>query len=250
MHFKVREHTQLVSSVVDRVKEHSKKGVLLLLPGGSFLDIAGEMFSQISDSFEDLSFLTITTVDERYFENLSDAAAKEGSNLKQLIAVKGAKKLEKKGARFVAAQNKGETLREASKNFDSFLTRAIHSEDLYKLAIIGVGSDYHTLGIMPHKQEYCAYFKKNYATGYNLEDFTKSENPFKERITMNFNGLMKMDDVFLYAVGSSKKTVLRNLVAANSPTNREISQRPVLFLHELKKDVYIFTDQNIYDERP
>ncbi len=248
MKFTIHTSTEISLSIANKIISHRDKKVLLLLPGGSFLDLIPEIFATILKSAEsnvvELNFLTITVIDERYQEG---KAEHQDSNFSQINAVAEAHELRQKGVTFYSVLKEGLSLEDTAREYDQFITNAIHGEGMHKIGVLGVGTDYHLAGIMPLKQEYYNKFKSNYVCGYRISEVSDSDNEHEERVTLNFNGIMKLDDVSLYAIGPNKYTILRNLVAANAPTIKEISDKPVLFLHELKKDVEIYTDQELFD---
>lgn len=248
MKFDIHKDTELPDSLASRIISSRQTKVLLLLPGGSFLKIVDGLFKSMlkeaNSQGVDLDFLTITAIDERY---KAGAAKHSDSNFTTLVSSKQVKALKAKGAKFHQILQDGLSLEDTAKEFDHFITNAIHAEETKIIGVLGVGTDYHLAGILPLKQEYYNSFKSNYVSGYKVEDVSDIENPHSERITLNFNGIMKLEDVSLYATGPNKYAVLRNLVAAHTPTIKEIADRPALFLHELKKDVNIYTDQQLFD---
>jgi 6-phosphogluconolactonase/glucosamine-6-phosphate isomerase/deaminase len=233
----------LSADLFEEVKKNlAKREVLLLLPGGSAIPIIEELLKLLlSLPAADLEKLTVTTIDERYEDDPDHAE----SNYLALATLPHFTALLKKGMHAHQVLRKGDTLTLATRRFDQLITKAVHS-DTYVIGCLGVANDYHIAGILPHKEEYYPIFKRNYVTGYDIDDISMIDNPSRYRITLNFNGMMQVDDLILFAVGPSKWRVLKNLVAIESPTIKDISRNPVFVLHELKKKVRIYTDQEIY----
>ena len=114
--------------------------------------------------------------------------------------------------------------------------KPIFEGDYFKIALLGIGPDSHTAGILPNenKDEFDKTFlSENLVVGY------VNNGQFKERITLTPKALEKMDSIIAYAVGENKHEALNNLKTKNLT-----HLYPATLLGKLQ-NVEIFTDQNI-----
>lgn len=103
------------------------------------------------------------------------------------------------------------------------------------IAVMGIGEDGHTAGIMPG--EYNIDFSGN----ANVVSYTvpKTVSMYTDRITTTFTFLKTyIDEAFVYAVGPKKRKAIEALEAADA----DIKKTPALIFKQMKS-VKIFTDK-------
>jgi 6-phosphogluconolactonase len=205
----------IANSISYQLKNNKK--VLWLIAGGSVTKIAALARVRLADSM--LGNLAITLTDERFVpQNDSE------SNWRQL-EYSGFKP---SGAKLYPVLN-GFDLEKTTKDYDDTLRQLINEAD-FKIALFGMGADGHFAALFPRYAQ--LHDSEKYALG-----FTNSPKPPKQRMTMTFAAIQKLDEAVLFAVGDEKKPAIEKL-------NQHVSidEQPAQFLKKLPK-VTIFNDQ-------
>lgn len=163
------------------------RGVLWLLSGGSAVEPAVGASKLLGS--QDLSRLSISLVDERY-----GAPGHQDSNWRKILE-----------AGFEFGNSKaypilsGEPAERTAAEYNQYLERQLAESDL-KLALLGIGADGHTAGIMPNSP---AVGSEDYAVYYEAPDY--------KRLTITPKGLARMDEAVVYCRGDEKAQALSNL---------------------------------------
>lgn len=194
--------------------------VLLLLSGGSGIDIALKLQSLLAR--KNLTSLYVTLTDERYGEldnsdenwrQLLDAGfALPGANLYRPLV--------------------GKDIIETTNQFNNWLDDQISAAD-YRIGIFGIGSDNHTAGIKPNSQP--AGITK-WAYSYNGDDF--------ERITVSTATIEKLNKIVAQASGVAKLEAIKQLFSSDSP----IDSHPNQALKSVESSNF-YTDQKIEEAK-
>ncbi len=104
----------------------------------------------------------------------------------------------------------------------------------HRVAVLGIGSDGHTAGIMPAlEEEFKETFDDRYVAGYS------STHAHKDRITLTPQALLMCTHLVVVAVGDEKRSILHRVL--NEQPEPPLYQLPaVLIRHHLHASV--FTD--------
>jgi 6-phosphogluconolactonase/glucosamine-6-phosphate isomerase/deaminase len=108
------------------------------------------------------------------------------------------------------------------------------------IAIMGIGSDGHTAGIMPFPKNHTLFQKlfedeDRWVVSYDAED----KNPYPLRITVTIPFLKKnVQQVIAFVVGQEKSTALRYVIA----TDESVAKTPARVMREIPATVQLFTD--------
>lgn len=197
-----------------------KKRVLWLVPGGSNIPISVLIMDDIrkSVSEDDMKNLSVSLTDERYGD-----IGHSDSNWKQLhdahFNIQGVKILP-------VLENK--PLSETVKNFDYLLENTLPAVD-FVIGQFGIGADGHIAGVLPHTE---GIMDKRNTIGYKSEAYT--------RISVTLNFFKKIDKVFVFAFGDSKKEALTLLRTKNTT----IEDTPSMVLYDTK-EAFVYSDQSI-----
>jgi len=218
------------------VSERSKKGkLLLLLSGGSAIQMYRQVFEELSSSQQDFSMLTVSLFDERFVP--VDSA---DSNAKQLDDAGVVDLVHKMNARWlpylVTGQSGQEVAAQVSRQFSSLI-----DEGSQLIILAGLGDDGHTAGLLPthHKLTLNKVFESTQVVEYyQLPDDTV--NPYRYRVTATPALLPHADLVILYAVGDKKHSPLQRLVQREGT----LSQLPALALLS-SQELIVITDQSV-----
>jgi 6-phosphogluconolactonase len=195
----------------------NNKKVLWLIAGGSVTRIAALVCANLAD--RKLGNLSITLTDERFVPQNDPE-----SNWRQL---------ENSGFKLSSAKLypvlNGFDLEKSTKDYDDTLRQLINEAD-FKIALFGMGADGHFAALFP------GFAQLHESEKYALS-FSNSPKPPKQRMTMTFTAIQKLDGAVLFAVGDEKKPAIEKL-------NRQVSidEQPAQFLKKLPK-VTIFNDQ-------
>ena len=189
-----------VAEILSRTIEAKLAGghsVLWLLSGGSAIKVAVLAAGRLAG--KDVSRLTVSLADERY-----GPAGHQASNWKQLIDA---------GFRLDGAilrqLLKGHTPAQTVAGFEKLLTAAAGS---YKIALLGMGADGHTAGILPESP---ALNEAGLVSFYQGPDY--------QRLTLSGHGLKNLDEAVLFTTGDNKLSAIRDL-ATELPANDQPAQ--------------------------
>ena len=199
--------TQLATRIITSLPSH-KKGVLLL-SGGSCVPFE----VALSLLLPDMKNLHVTLVDERFGK-----ASHPDSNWTQLAEV---------GFDFDKFSSHPILLADANanavtKNADTLL-RSLLSESHYTIAILGMGLDTHTAGLLPHSP---ALHSDDFYTFYETQQY--------HRLTMTPHVFNQIDYALVYTAGEDKRTLLETVVAAGT-----IEDQPIQLIQQCRQfDIY------------
>lgn len=211
------------------LREYDKIPVLLLLSGGSSLDLL---------NFLDLTVITqnitVSFLDERYTNKI------ENTNFYNFSKAQLYTYLQKnKNEVFDVIKQKNETLEGAAQRFEKFLHSWKNNYKNGKVIITqGVGEDGHTAGIMPfpeNKSRFRDLFEGDtWVIGYDARE----KNQFPQRITVTNTFLKNVVNVsIVYVKGGNKKEILKKILNENIPSYI----LPAKILLKMK-EVHIFCD--------
>lgn len=140
-------------------------------------------------NIHNISKLTISLADERYghaghkdsnWQQLKDAGLSlDGANLQPIL--------------------KGQDLQQTTKDYALATGKNLRYSD-YKIALVGIGADGHTLGIKPHSP---AVNSGAQVSAYTWEDWT--------RITLTPKAIGQLDEIVAYVMGQEKHRTLDDL---------------------------------------
>lgn len=203
--YKIKALDNVAEKIAASIDQASNGGkVLLLLSGGSVIDLEIRVLNILSNP----RAVTVSLSDER-FGPLTHA----DSNWRQLCdaglldtAVNFAPVLE------------GEDFDTTLKNYRGLLDSAA-SEYSQIIAVLGMGSDGHTAGILPGST---AASSTDTVAGFEGPDF--------KRITVTANFLVNIDKAVVYAVGDSKHYQIDRL-SEDVP----LAEQPVQLLKHIKE---------------
>ena len=187
---------------------NANQKVLWLVSGGSAIDIAVKAASQITPN----PLLSIILIDERYGDK-----GHNDSNDKQL--------LEAGFSLPVHSILINATKEETVKAYELYLAEMLALADI-KIALVGMGSDGHTAGILPISPTTLAL--NSCALGYQWTDYY--------RITATPRIFKYIDKVYLWVQGESKKEALLKLTTIHDP-----QLQPAQYLKEAK-NLVVYTD--------
>lgn len=211
------------------LREVDEKPVLLMLSGGSSLQMLGHVPQAVLGPR-----LTITMLDERYG---TDTAS---SNFVQMSDTEFFSRAKEVGTRMMSTRSKeGESLEAATGRFRESVAEwlATHTEGVV-VATLGVGRDGHTAGIFPFPESpecFAAQFEKDLVVGYSL---SSGQSAYQDRITVTAAFLRtKVDIAIAYAVGEDKRTAFLKTMAERG----SVIETPSRIFHDMK-DVIFVTD--------
>ena len=224
--------TQELNSSLKEVHKDNKP-FLLLVSGGSAFDL----FPDISlDNFGSLA--TVGVLDERYSTDPKE------NNMAQFMQTTFYAALKAKNVQFIDTTVQGEeTGEEHAKRFDRSLSDwKKNNPDGVIFAIVGIGPDAHTSGILPFPENpslFSKLFENPDALVVHYD--ADGKNPYRYRSTTTNIFLRNyIDYAFVYAVGVNKKDALTRLAAKEG----SLAETPARILREMKS-VALFTDVSL-----
>jgi 6-phosphogluconolactonase len=201
----------LASLLSKKLRDGQK--VLWLVSGGSAIGVEVAVAQKLAG--HDLSKLTVMLADERFgpvghadsnWQQLHDAGfSLDGATLLPVLT--------------------GASMDVTVEQFATNLTKQFAAAD-YRLALLGLGPDGHTAGILPGTPSTSA---PGWATAYHTAQF--------DRITMTAGAITKLDEVVMYAMGETKRVPLEDL-----HKNLLLDEQPAQAIKAVAK-VTIFNDQ-------
>lgn len=210
--------------------------VLLLLSGGSAIEIyknLGQWLKSKPDGFG--QNLTVGLVDERYGK-----VGHEDGNEIQIEQTGFYEVVKEKGGHILSVLTGKEPADEAN-NYNDLIDQNLKPADKV-MAVLGVGPDGHTAGILPQEslEKFDKLFPKDeWAIYYELpQDYP---NPFKRRITLTPHALEKINLAVVVAKSKGKEEALKRMFSPDESVYRT----PAISIRNLRG--VLFTD---WDDAP
>lgn len=209
-----------------------KERLLLIIPGGSFLDnrgVADELFKSLISDNKPFDNLDIMLLDER----VSDL--EEDYNSYKLMKLKSFNYLIDAGASFYPITLPGNELSlEQSDRLDELLNRILSSKSV--LTVFGVGDDSHIAGILPHSADHLSLFNTNQFINYSPQEIGIDNSKYKRRITPGFKLIKYLSkNSYLYSKGQSDYEALSRLIKEGQ---YKLNQFPLEILRETNVRIY------------
>lgn len=215
-------------AISELLMEKIGQPVLLLVSGGSALAVL-----EYAD-FVGGENLTISLLDDRFYKDHGI------NNFFQLTQTGFYRKAKAQGAKFISTLPKGkESLAMAAERWEKALRSwaSVGLSGRTIIAIMGVGPDGHTAGIMPFPEDphkfACLFQNNNWVVGYDAG----GKNQYPLRLTASISFLRTMVDyAFVYISGEKKRKILPVIL-----TSGDLPRCPARIIHQLK-NVQIYTD--------
>ena len=204
-----RKTADSLSSIIQRHLD-KKESVVWLISGGS----AAEIAVLASKKLRNVRYLSVALVDERY-------GPPHHSDSNELLLSKSG--FATKTFKLVPVLT-GNPPAKTRESYESRIKDLFNRSD-YKIALLGIGPDGHTAGILPHSE---AVESKCLVSYY--------ETPEYNRLTLTPKALLELDEVVVYALGESKRQAIEQL-----GDNLAIARQPAQVLKYIPK-VSIFND--------
>jgi 6-phosphogluconolactonase/glucosamine-6-phosphate isomerase/deaminase len=215
--------------------EKVSRNSILFLSGGS----TPKTLYEILAKEKLLKAGAVALVDERYFSNskLKTENLESETNEEMIKQTGLVQFLSEQNIRFYPILEK-KSFEQTSKNYDETV-RFLFNYFPKSVGILGVGVDGHTAGIPARIQNSEFRIEKETDLVTSFNDFPALQ---KERITLTFLGLSKLDEVIVLVFGKDKKKALRLMLSEGS-----ITQIPARFLTQpdISNKVTLITDQKI-----
>lgn len=234
--FQVAQH-QAAMYLADYLRSTvSQQPTLLLLSGGSAVNMYTELFTILTERHQQLEGVTVSLVDERFVPTGhadSNATQLEHSGVIKMIQTLG-------GTWIQYLQDDQESGAEVADRVSALFSQWQLTHQVLVLA--GLGDDAHTAGLLPTNDGQTiknVYLTEQPIAYYQLP--ADVENPYRHRLTTTPHFLAHAQTVIVYATGAKKAAALRRLVAGNEP----ISTCPALALRASQQPVIVLTDQSI-----
>lgn len=204
----------VVKHLTDTLTNNLRQGhsVVWLLSGGSAIEVEVAVARKLQG--QNLAHLTVTLADERFGQ-----VGHDDSNWQQLEKAG----FSLPGARIVPVLT-GEDRETTAATFAEALRRVFATAD-YRIALLGMGPDGHTAGILPGTPSVKA---KGWATHYSTDQF--------ERITMTADAIARLDEIVVFATGIPKQAAIKDL-ERDLPVDEQPAQAV-----KLARRVTIFND--------
>ena len=197
----IQESENVLREYLQNALDQGQK-VLWLMSGGSNIVITADILRQLHGTQN----LTLAQVDERY-----GPVGHPDSNWQQLLD-SGAPL---DGVTLVPIlHNPLDSMHQAAADYEAKLQKLLKTADI-SIAQLGMGTDGHIAGILPGTESVQA---AGLVTSYQTEQF--------DRITLTFNGLDQVQELWLFAYGQDKKPRLEAL----QNQDLSLSEQPAQYL--------------------
>lgn len=198
----------VAAKLAAQITQHKK--ALWFVSGGSAIDIQVDIMHQLNKSHERyLGNLTIIPVDERYgsFDH-------KHSNAAQL----GQAGFNPTPALWIDVLSNNLSFEQTISQYNALAKKLIEKSD-YIIATLGLGSDGHTAGILPHSPA----LEAGEATiiGYIWDDY--------QRMTISPTVFMRIDTAYVFAYGDKKQEALQRLF----DNSEDVSELPAKLLYDV-----------------
>jgi len=215
-------------AVNDFIRKHKKNDILLLLSGGSALEMTDYIDPELLDEN-----VTVSVADERFSAN------SEVNNFSLLQNTSFYEFAREKDASFIGTLPRpGETLLQISQRYEKALRAWSQKNPWGKIiAVLGMGSDGHTAGIFPVPNDEIRFnqlfLSENWVTGYD----NGGQKLPRERFTITFSFFGHIDRGIIFLAGKEKKSALADVLKNHSKPHI----LPALGWYKIKS-AEIFTD--------
>lgn len=218
--------TKAAARSLEILLRNTKKKVLLLLPGGSALDVVKELI------IPDPKYTIIGLTDERFTIDPKD------QNIFALLGIPSIVKAERDGARSISILKNDSDMEECARLYEEKVRRWKRETGGEIIALFGVGTDGHIAGMMPYP-EHPKLFETMFETERLFTAYDAQEkNDFSLRITCTNTFLKKyVDSAVVYMVGNKKATALAQILVPFGT----LPYTPARILLEMKQ-VFLYTD--------
>lgn len=218
-------YSRLAVDLENKIKK-AETELLVFVSGGSFVPILAKVLADLSKYNTDHNKVTFALVDERYSAD-SDSVDSNHHQIARLSLNPQAL-----GIEFKQLLRAGESMGKCAQDYAKWVEEKLADHNIRTLAILGAGKDFHTAGILPHKPEVTEVFYQDLVVAYDADEMTRSDNPYRERITLSFAALSKIDEIWLQ-LGEGKQFIAETLSQSGIPTKEDVAEKPVLFIKTL-----------------
>lgn len=206
--------------------DSDRKKCLILLSGGSALNIYNILADKIRKFPIHVYRLAFAQVDERFQPQNS-----EDTNSHQIEKTGLLSLLKEKNIDFYPIPQIG-SLEEASQKYDKTISKLFYEYD-NKMAVLGIGEDGHTAGLLPGFQS--AWDKTQFVAGF------KNSGQFKKRLTITPKAIKLLDYALIAVKGEVKRVNLQKIISREVT---EINKIPGVILNQLKQ-AHLITDLKV-----
>jgi 6-phosphogluconolactonase/glucosamine-6-phosphate isomerase/deaminase len=202
---------------------------LFLLSGGSAIGCYGSLVTALQTSHGRLAF---GLIDERFGPvDHADSNALAIEQATELWSICDQRHIESR-----TMLEGGGSLEQAAERYQTWL-RAVMVKFPRRVAVLGIGTDGHTAGILPMTEMvFGQTFDDVLVAGYELDT-----GLHRQRITLSPQALLQCTDIVVIAMGETKKPALEQLMSAKE---MPLWQFPVGLLRR-HSHVQIFTDVKV-----
>ncbi len=205
----------LVSKLLVTSLESNRK-TLWLVSGGSNIDLQVEIMAKVAKSSSDkLHLLAIMPADERF----GPAGHNDSNNAKLLRAG-----FDPRDAQLVDILSDNLNMEETRAKYDTTTQELFDSCDEI-IALLGIGADGHTAGILPNSV--ATKTTNDFISAYVADDY--------KRLTMTAHALKYIDHAVVSAFGEAKMEAIKHICASD----KNFEDMPAKLLWELPKVVLI-----------
>ena len=211
----------------DNLEKLKNESVLLFVSGGSCLDVLPDIVN------ENFNNITIAVLDERFDQS------NENNNFEQLNALPWSKNFLKNGGVFISTKTlKDDTQQKLADRFQAEISKWINeNKDGKMIALFGMGSDGHTAGIFPEREN-VKWFHDLFDGNEIIASYDATgKNQFTRRITTTNILFEKLEIGFAYIIGQEKKKALLDFKSGAKKAN----ELPVMLIRNVK-NIKLVTD--------
>lgn len=207
------------------------KKVLLLLSGGSAVKVYQSLAGQMQNQPEGFAQnLTVGLIDERFGQ-----VGHSDSNEEQIRQTGFYEEVQKKGGKVLSVLTGRDPEQEAARYELALRKYMTEADEVW--AVLGIGSDGHTAGILPQKSE--EVFNKTFPANHWVVYYKLARdypNPFKKRISLTPQSLEQIDLAVVVVKSRGKEEALKRMLLPNEPPYKT----PAVLLRGLNG--FLFTD--------
>lgn len=229
--FVISDFQQAIEKTKEILYEKVDRKTVLFLSGGA---TPKSLYASLAHD-KIIRPAAVGMIDERFGKKLH-----ESSNERMMEDTGFLGYLEKQRIPFYPIITRKLSRKKTAEEYDK-ITRDLFFHFQKSIAIMGIGTDSHTAGIIPNRKDFIDPLFDEGKKQLFVGEYNDEKSDYKERVSMTFAGLSLIDYFIILAFGKEKKKALQAMFT-QGPLE-EVPSR--FFMQQAPNNTIIITDQQV-----